>query len=258
MIPRIPPKQLMLESFIEERRRGLQRWLRLMSHHPFFSTDEIFKTFLTITSGDHLNQMQNVFVSDPDEFLHYSDSKLLHGNMDQMLEDREFMRSRLNHVMKLKRILEQQAQREMNQSKDFAEMSLIMNSMCDAKDDNLKDFSESFLEISKESEKVSTNQQQAVKERISMLVDVLTAYSDLCERVEKNFISRNSDISEIEFARRKTFSLSCVNEETKFAQQYLKLLPSILLQFSNEEAKGFKNISDAFSKIVQVESDKMN
>lgn len=269
MIPRLPPKQLMLDSFIEERRSGLQRWLRLMSHHPLFSTDEIFKSFLTISSSDYLNQIQNVFNNDRDEFLRlHFDAKLMHGDMDQLLSSRELIRSRLNQVVKLKRLMEQQAKREMNQSKDFAEMSLTMKSiMRDTNDNSFKDFSENFLEISKESEKISTNQQLAVTERLVMVIDVLTAHSDLCERVEKNFMSNLQTMnspqktdnvsSEIEIAQRKTFSLFCVTEETKFAQQYLKLLPSILLQFSNEEAKGLATISEGFRKIIQKESDKI-
>lgn len=269
MIPRLPPKQLMLDSFIEERRSGLQRFLRLMSHHPLFSTDEVLKTFLMNSSDDHLNQMQNVFNDDPEEFLRLPfDAKLLHGDMDQLSSSRELMRSRLNQVVKLKRLMEQQAKREMNQSKDFAEMSSTMKSITrDTNDNSFQDFSESFLEISKESEKLSTNQQNAVSERLVMVIDVLTAHSDLCERVEKNFMSdlrtknpraSNNETSEIEIERRKTFSLFCVTEETKFAQQYLKLLPSILLQFSHEEAKGFTNISEGFRTIVQKESDKIN
>lgn len=266
MIPRLPPKQLMLDSFIEERRSGLQRWLRLVTHHPLFSSDEVLKMFLTNSSGDHLNQMQNVFNDDPDEFLRLPfDAKLLHGDMDQLLSSRELMRSRLNQVVKLKRLMEQQSKREMNQSKDFAEMSITMKSiMRDTDDNSFQDFSESFIEVSKESEKVSTNQQLAVTERLVMVIDILTSHSDLCERVEKNFMSDSktrtteNETSEIETARRKTFSLFCVNEETKFAQQYLKLLPSILLQFSHEEAKGFTKISEGFRKIVQKESDKLN
>lgn len=266
MVPRLPPKQLMLDSFIEERRSGLQRWLRLISHHPLISTDEIFKTFLTVTSCDHQNQMQNVFDNDPEEFLRLSsDTKPQHDDIDQLFASRELMRSRLNQVVKLKRLMEQHAKREMNQSKDFVEMSLTMNSvMRDTNDNSYKDFSESFLEISKESEKVSSNQQLAVTERLVMVIEVLTAHSDLCDRVEKNYHTDSnlrkldSETSEKEIARRKNFALFCLMEETKFAQQYLKLLPSILLQFSHEEAKGFTKISEIFMKIVQNESDKIN
>lgn len=265
MIPRLPPKQLMLDSFIEERRIGLQRWLRLMSHHPLFSTDEIFKTFLTVSSADHLSKMQDVFNNDPEEFLRLPfDVKLLHVDLDQLPESREIMRCRLNQFVKLKRLMEQQAKRETNQSQDFAEMSKTMISvMRDTNDDSFKDFSESFTELSKESEKVSTNQQLAVAERLAMVIDVLTAHDDLCGRVEKSFLSeanyksRENEVNEIEASRRKTFSLFCVTEETKFAHQYLKLLPSILLQFSHEEAKGFSKYAEIFTKLIQKESDKM-
>lgn len=265
MVPRLPPKQLMLDSFIEERRRGLQRWLRLVCHHPIFSIDEIFKTFLTFSSADHLSKMQVVFNKDPDEFLRLPfDVKLLHIDLDKLPESRETMRCRVNQFMKLKCLMEHHANREMAQSKDFAEMSKTMISvMRDTNDESFKDFSKSFAEVSRESEKVSTNQQLAVAERLKMVIEVLTAYDDLCVRVEKSFISEGgyknyeNEVNEVETDRRKTFSLFCVTEETKFAHQYLKLLPSILLHFTNEEAKGFTKYAEIFTKLIQTESDKM-
>lgn len=260
MVPRPPPKQLMLDSFIEERRQGLQRWLKLISHHPLISSDEILKTFLTNSSGDHLQQMQNVFNSEADEYSRFTiDKPLPHTDLDQLVSSRELMRTRLNQIVKIKRLMEQQAKREIQQSRDFQELSTTVNAISN----DFKDFSENFSEISKESEKVSANQQLAVTERFLMIIDILTAHSDLCERVERNLDSDASrsnlgEAYESEIKRRKKFALYCVVEETKFAQKYLQLLPSIVLQFAFEESKGFSNISQNLKKIVEKESDKIN
>lgn len=290
MILKLPPKQLMLDSFLEERREGLERWLRLMSHHSLFSNDKLFKCFLTEES-DHLSIMQSEFSKDPDEFLHIPATVKFPHDAEHLVKNRELMRIMLNRVVKLKRLMEQQAKRELNQSKDFSEMALVMSSIRrDSSDETFEDFSKSFLEISKESEKVSLNQQRAVMERLEMLIDILTAHSEMCDRVEKNINSDHQALSkslhinkeklkhvirgsssadlksinekqkiELELlGRRNAFGIFCVIEETKFAQKYTKLLPSILLQFTNEEASGFSNISSTFNNILKLESDKLN
>lgn len=292
MIPKLPPKQLMIDSFLEERRCGLQRWLRLMSHHPLFSNDEIFRYFLTETSHDYLSLMQENFSKDPDEFHHLpSTFKLPTDDIEQLVKNREFMRVMLNRVVKIKRLMAQQAKRETNQSKDFTELAVVLSSIRrDTNENSFADFSNSFEEISKESEGTSINQHRAVVERLEMLIEVLTAHSDMCDRVEKcithdhQALSRSLQINKEKIRnvirgfsaadlkamnekqqndlemmnRRNAFGIFCVILETNVAQKYLKLLPSILLQFSHEEAKGFTSISEIFKKIVKVESDKLN
>lgn len=290
MVPRLPPKQIMLDSFLEERRSGLQRWLRLMSHHPLMSNDQIFVIFLTDASVEHQNLMQNAFNADPDEFLQLPASfKFPHYDLENLQDKRELMRVMLNHVVKMKRLMNQQAKRELNQSIDFTELAVVLSSiMRDANDNTFKDFSNNFTEISKESEKVSISQQRAVMERLVMIIEVLTAHSDLCDRVEKTITSEHQALSktinintqkfrnvirgsdevkaindkqqnDLEMlGRRNAFALFCVMEETKFVRKYLNLLPSILLQFSHEEAKGFKSISEILEKVIKLESDKLN
>lgn len=282
----------MLDSFLEERRCGLERWLRMMSHHRLLANDEMFKIFLTDTSPDHQGLLQESFFKHPDEFAQVSaDFKQSHYEIEQLVTQRELMRIILNHVVKLKRLMEQQSKREINQSKDFMEMSQVLSSiMRDTDDESFKDFTDNFQEISKESEKISLNQQRAVFERLTMLIEILTGHSDMCERVEKSItidhqalsktlnintqkirsVIRRSSVDDIKamnekqqnelhtLHKRNAFNINCVINETKFAQKYLKLLPSILLQFANEESKGFKNISEIFSKIIQVEIDKLS
>lgn len=292
MIPKLPPKQLMLDSFLEERRCGLERWLRLMSHHPLFSLDGILKCFLTETSADYLNLMDEELENNSDEFFQIpSTAQLPVYDLEILISNRDHMRVMLNLVVKLKRLIKQQSKRVLSQSKDFAEMSYALDAISGAmRDKNLDDFSRSFIEIAKESEKASKNQDRAVAERLEMVIEVLAAHSDMCERVEKSIngdqqaltktlninkekirnAMRGTTAAEVKaessqqkseldtLDRRKAFTIFCVNQETKFAKQYIKLLPSILLQFSHEEAKGFVNISEILNKIVQIESDKLN
>lgn len=291
IIPRLPPKQLMLDAFLEDRRLGLQRWLRLMSQHPVMSNDEMLRVFLTDTSGEQQTLMDVAFSRDSDEFEHSPKSETFSTyDFGYLINQRDLMRSLLSQVIKIKRLMEQQAKREHNQSVDFAEMSEALRSITSDTNDNfLQDFSSNFSEFAKQSKKVSTSQQQAVAERLSMVIEVFSAHLDMCDRVEKsiscNFQAPNKSVNinslilskvirgtsdddktiddsnqnDLESIRKKkAFSLQCVMEETRLAHNYLKLLPSIILQFSNEEAKGFANFSEIFNKIVQVESDKLN
>lgn len=281
----------MLDVFLEERRRGLQRWLLLMSHHPILSNDEMFKIFLTDISGEQQTLLEEAFARDSDEFEHsLENSSCPQGDLQQLLTQRDLMRLMLNHVIRIKRIIEQQAKRGVNQSTDFLEMSQTLDAIIrDTNDNSLQDFSKNFSEFSVQSEKVYQNQQRSVIERLIMVIEVITAHLDMCDRVEKayNYTSlaqmkklnintfiirnvirppsdddksideRNQNESEI-LNKRRAFSLQCVRQETKLAENYLKLLPSILLQYSNDETKGFAIFSEIFSKIVQIESDKLN
>ena len=253
----------------------------MLSHHNSVADDRILNCFLTDTSNDRQALLQEEFSKDPDEFHHLSSGvKLPDIDKNQLANQNDKIRVMLNYTIKLKRLIEQQAKRELNQSKDFSEIAHVLSSMGrDENDHNLNDFSNNFIEVSKESEKVSKNQQQAVMERLEMIIDALTAHSDLCERIDKRINSepqtnlirskiqhavrspeaKERQRSELEATERQNcFAMLCLNQETKFAERYLKLVPSILLQFSHEEFKGFTSIAEVFKRIVQVESDKMN
>lgn len=290
MIPKLPPKQLMLDSFLEERRSGLERWLRLMSHHPLFSLDEVLKCFLTETSVDYLCLMDEELAKNSDEFLQIPiTTQLPVYDFENLINNRDNMRVMLNLVVKIKRLIKQQASRELCQSKDFSEIANALDAISGSlRDKSFDDFSTNFTEIAKESEKASRNQERAVGERLEMVIDVLVAHSDMCERVEKSINSDHQALTKtlninkekirnvirgttaaVEVSshhqseadaldRRNAFATFCVNQETKFVKKYLKLLPSILLQFSHEEARGFTSISEILNKIVQIESDKLN
>lgn len=263
MIPRLPQKQLMLDSLLEDRRRNLQKWLRIMSQHPLMSSDDIFRTFLTDQTVEYQQNMQEVFDRQTDELMQVSPR--LHfgpGEADRVEICRDQMRTVLNHIFAFKRLIVQQAKRKTAQAKDFQEMSQVLCSIREETlDQGLDEYTTSFSTASDETEKACENQFEAVKERMEMLIDVLIAHSDMCDRVEKSNTKTTNEKQPTEneaLPRRKAFMRHCVEQETRFAKKYLKLLPSILLQYSNEEAKIFTRISEIFNQIIQNESDKLN
>lgn len=279
MIPRIPPKQIMSDLFLEDRRRGLQRWLRLISHHPTVSEDRIYKSFMTDTSDDRQAALQESYDEEPDEIVNISPSMLLPPvDKGVLYVQRDRIRTMLNLVVKLKIGFQRQAKRETEQAKDFADMAHNLSSM-DLK--SVDDFAKSFVDVASEGEKMAKNQQEAVMERMEMVIEALSGHSDLCDRIEKKICaeptfshptsmrSRLQSVVrtpstdqvvqlEIEHERQNAFAMYCLRHETTHAERYLKLMPSILLQFSHEESKGFSNIAQIFAKIIQNESDKLN
>lgn len=278
-IPRLPPKQLMLDAFLEERRIGLQRWLILISQHAILSRDEGLKFFLTETINyQHLMGSTNF----PDEFSEKSLNIQLQkfNNVEEVHEKRKHMRQLLNQILTLKRLISQQMKSRVNQAKDYAEMSEALSSLINlTSESSLKDFSEKFSEVAKHP---ASHSKVGVIERLELIVEVLTAYNDLCDRVidhvesdeksQKSFntqklrdIFRTSisncddEIQRIEInKKRMSFGIYCVIEEYKTVEKYLKLLPCILLQFTFEESKCFAQSSTILQHLIDIESDKLN
>lgn len=181
MIPRLPPKQLMLDSLLEERRRGLQRWLRIVAKHPVLGIDPLFTSFLTDGSPEHQDHLRDTFTKELDEFSQLSeDVELPLEDQGRLAASREMMRTMLNAITKLKRLADQQASRLQSQSKDIDEMSsvvrLIGSSHQGGVDSTFQDMATGFKEVSRLSEKCAEHQHNSLNERFNYLIDVLTAH----------------------------------------------------------------------------------
>lgn len=108
MVPRLPPKQLMLDSLLEERRRGLQRWLYIVSRHPVLGVDPLFTTFLTDNTSEHQEHLRELYSRELDEFSKLSeDVELPLEDQGRLAASREMMRTMLNLVTKLMRLADQ-------------------------------------------------------------------------------------------------------------------------------------------------------
>lgn len=290
----------MLDSLLEERRRGLQIWLRIVCQHPVLSTSPLLRVFLTDNSSEHSDRLRDAFNSESDEFGKLgADVELPLEDQGRLAVSRENMRTMLSGVSNLKKLVDHQIQRTAAQSRDMDEMSNILKvlSSCSERLFPLQTFdamTSGFHEVAVISDKYATLQQKAIGERFNLLFEVLTAHSDLCDRVEKGIVSEHQKamtkmlsinkqkikgvirgtgaenvnaLHEKEvvqtgvvgtLGRRTAFSLYCVLEETSLAQQYLQSLPSILLSFCNEQKQGNAFLSDIWSKMILAESNKLN
>lgn len=70
IIPRLPPKKMVSDSyFLESRRRGLCRWLTLVCRHPVICHDALISFFLTDQGPDIQYRIREIFRRVPDEFM---------------------------------------------------------------------------------------------------------------------------------------------------------------------------------------------
>lgn len=194
MIPILPPKQLMLDSQLEERRHGLQTWLTVVSMHPVLGSSPILVTFLSDKTADYQYRMRVMYEKQLDEF------SRLREDVDLPLEDEEKLiasRDRLQKILyslhRLRKIFDEQAFRAEQQARDMAEVDMILQGLevrdVFGREHTFDTISQSAQAAARQSERYVQLQRNVVNEKIHVLMDLLGAHNDLCERVEKGIFS---------------------------------------------------------------------
>lgn len=186
MIPRLPPKQLMLDSLLEERRRGLQRWLRIVAKHPIIGNDPLLREFLTDTSAEHQDHLRDMCAREADEFTRLAeDVELPLEDQGRLAASRETMRTMLNAIIKMKQLADQHAQRLQTQAREIDEMSSVLRLMGTSPamfgDTTLIDMATGFKDVASLSDQCAQQQHSSISERFNVLIDVLTAHR--CENL---------------------------------------------------------------------------
>lgn len=179
IIPRLPPKQLMLDSLLEERRRGLQRWLRLIGQHPILGNDPLLEHFLIDTSPDHQDHLRDILTKELDEFSNLSeDIELPLEDQGRLAQSREIMRTMLHSTIKLKRLIDQQTTRTQQQGKDISEMGSVIKLIGSRMSitNPFADMAAGMKNVSSLSDSSATRQQNAINERLTVIIDVLTGH----------------------------------------------------------------------------------
>ena len=277
MIPNLPPKQLMMDSLLEERRQGLQNWLTIVSLHPVIGSSPLLVNFITDTTSEYQFRLKVEYEKTLTEFTRLrADAELPDEDQGKVAASRETMKSVLFAIQKLKKIFDLQAHRAQEQAKDMTEVSSLLKQLHTKKICETKiylDVALGSLDTASASENYAKLQQNAICERLHLLLDVLEAHDCLCDRVERGILSeyqkalsklvhlnkqkmktviRGADAENVnniqqnemaqnnelvELNRETNFSLRCILRETALVQKYLLSLPSILLSFANEEGE---------------------
>lgn len=297
MIPSLPPKQLMVDSLLEERRRGLQTWLAIVAMHPVLGSSPMLVTFLSDKTPEHLFRMRVAFEKQVDEFSRLrTDVELPLEDQEKLAASRDRLRKVLHSLHRLRNIFDEQAFRLEQQARDMAEVDLILQGLEVREVFGEKTFDEmstSVQAVSKHSERYVQLQRNAINERIHVLMELLAAHNELCDRVEKGIfaeyqkaLSKSLNISRIKMksvirgsgpdnvttlakrevaqsgeadalGRRCAFALHCVRSESSLAEKYLQSLPDILLAYASEESQYHSQMSKIWHRLVASESTKL-
>ncbi|XP_062564029.1 sorting nexin-8-like isoform X4 [Armigeres subalbatus] len=193
MIPVLPPKQLILDSLPEERRHGLQTWLTVVSMHPVLGCSPILIAFMSDKTMDYQYRMRVMYEKQPEEFSRLrEDVELPWEDQEKLIASRDRLRKILYSLHRLRKIFDEQAFRTEQQARDMAEVDLILQSL-EVRDvfaertfDNI---SQSAQAAARQTERYVQLQRNVVNERIHVLMDLLAAHNDLCQRVEKGIFS---------------------------------------------------------------------
>lgn len=217
MVPALPPKRMLKgvltsmseREFIEGRRRGLGRFINLVARHPFFSEDELIKTFLTFNGSDVQPKLRDASKKMGDEFMTNRIATLAKEYLPadiqaQFSTSRELIRNIHNSFQKLRDRTERMAERSKENATDLLmfgrELSTLgsdhstIPSMASSQStwgtlrQSLKGLSVEFALLADKAAQQGRREEDDVVEKLYLFLDLLQSYRDLCERHEKGVL----------------------------------------------------------------------
>ncbi|KFB38625.1 AGAP012012-PA-like protein [Anopheles sinensis] len=195
LLPTLPPKQLMLDALLEERRRSLQTWLTIVSLHPVLGSTTIVGTFLRDATTDYQYRLRVAYEKQMDEYARLRPDVQLPGeDMDALTEARTRMRRVQDDICRLKQLFDDHTFRNEQQLSERTEIADILNndSMRESfHDGTFEHMSTSMRLASRQCEHNVRVQQRVITERLHVLLEVLHAHSTLCERIERGIFAEH-------------------------------------------------------------------
>ncbi|KAI3359157.1 hypothetical protein L3Q82_002690 [Scortum barcoo] len=227
VVPALPPKRMLKgdfgllwylstvltsvseREFIEGRRRALCRFINLVARHPFFTEDELVKTFLTFSGSDVQTKLRDTYKKTGDEFMTNRIATLAKEYLPadiqaQFSSSRELIRNIHNSFNKLRDRAEKMAERSKENATDLLmfgrELSalgsdaLSLPSLASSPStwgtlrQSLKSLSVEFAVLSDKAAQQGRREEDDVVEKLNLFLDLLQSYRDLCERHEKGVL----------------------------------------------------------------------
>ncbi|TKS92170.1 Sorting nexin-8 [Collichthys lucidus] len=233
VVPALPPKRMLKgvltsvseREFIEGRRRALGRFLNLVARHPFFSEDELVKTFLTFSGSrvsfsthtrltpfpkqDVQTKLRDTYKKMGDEFMTNRSATLAKEYLPadiqaQFSTSRELIRNIHNSFQKLRDRAEKMAERSKENATDLLMFGRELSTLgSDASSlpslaspqstwgtlrQSLKSLSVEFAVLSDKAAQQGRREEDDVVEKLNLFLDLLQSYKDLCERHEKGVL----------------------------------------------------------------------
>ncbi|KAG8006821.1 Sorting nexin-8, partial [Nibea albiflora] len=212
-------------EFIEGRRRALGRFINLVARHPFFSEDELVKTFLTFSGSqvsfsthtrltplpkqDVQTKLRDTYKKMGDEFMTNRTATLAKEYLPadiqaQFSTSRELIRNIHNSFQKLRDRAEKMAERSKENATDLLMFGRELSTLgSDASSlpslasspstwgtlrQSLKSLSVEFAVLSDKAAQQGRREEDDVVEKLNLFLDLLQSYKDLCERHEKGVL----------------------------------------------------------------------
>lgn len=196
-------------EFIEGRRRALSRFINLVARHPFFSEDELVKTFLTFSGSDVQTKLRDTYKKTGDEFMTnriatQAKEYLPSDIQAQFSTSRELIRNIHISFFKLRDRAEKMVERSKENATDLLSFGRELSNLgSDASTipsfassqstwgalrRSLKSLSVEFAVLSDKAAQQGKREEDDVVERLNIFLDLLQSYRDLCERHEKGVL----------------------------------------------------------------------
>nr|CAD7445412.1 unnamed protein product [Timema bartmani] len=323
LIPKLPPKRVVgglrivstaqvicCQWTLCSLRTGassLRRWLTLVARHPALNQDPLLNFFLTYTGPDVQHKIREVFRRVPDEF---TTSELAAKAKELVPLDThtEFANSRdqirviLNGVSRLKQIADILAQRSHGYAADMTELGSQLTALASEPHgsslwatggnrvwaDMKRGFhiiSKEFALLSSHASQQATREEDEVCEKLNLLLDVLVAHRELCDRHEKGVaqdhakalakmlalkkrqmqgVIQGTDAESVDqleskmmdqenvianMELRNYFSLHCLHMETQLVHAHLEILATVLSTLVSVQIRGHSELADVWAQI---------
>ncbi|XP_022102446.1 sorting nexin-8-like isoform X2 [Acanthaster planci] len=307
MVPRLPPKKMLgaNREFIEGRRRALLRFLTLVVRHPVFHSSDVIRYFLTFQGTDMQHRIKEQFRGTPDEYvtspLALSAKELVPMDTQMQYSNaREHVKRLFASIYQLKHIVDQMALRSAASASDMLLMAKELNMMGSESQvastwamgvneswpkikTGLKAISVEFAALADKHSVQGKREDNNVAERIALILDLLQAYKDLGDRLEKGLVKdhqnalakmgsikkkkmtatvKGSDhVGEVEqlesriieqesqimtMENRNYFSLHCIQMETQLVHANIDILAEVVQALSKTELQGHKELTQVW------------
>ncbi|XP_012671781.2 sorting nexin-8 [Clupea harengus] len=302
MVPPLPPKRVLKgvwnhkseRHFIESRRRGLQRFMSLVMRHPILSGDELVKVFMTASSAEVQVKMQESFKRMGDEYITCPLSTIVNRFMPDDIQaqtetNREFICSMLSSFHKLRDVTERMSQRSRENSTDLIMFGKDLRALGKKAQppqvasaapswqnhrQSIHGLSEEFRILADMAALQGEKEEDEVVERLSLFLDLLQSYKDLCDRhgsgvlLEHQRVQQRRPDSLIELLEqpesrltqqenailamelRSYFSLFCLHQETQLVFTHLPLTTNILGAFIQSQIQGHKEMGEFWNELL--------
>ncbi|XP_064631538.1 sorting nexin-8-like isoform X2 [Lineus longissimus] len=312
MVPRLPPKKMMGVSreFIEHRRKALRRYINLIARHPVMTDDRMLKFFLSFSGADMQYKIKEHFRGMPDEFM--TNENALKAKdlvpMDTQLQfgnTKEHIRILHQSLTKVRDIADRMVARSTEEANDMLYLgkelsslssdSTVLTSWATGANNTwsqlkagFKKICIEFAAISDKSAEKAKREDELVSEVVNILLDLVVAYRDLCERHEKGVLNdhqralqkmgqykkkkmsatvgstesaaveqleqrilqQESQISNME--NRNYFSLHCLQMEAQLIHANLDILYTILQNIANIQSKSYTELGHAWCHLLPI------